>query len=243
MEYQPVKQIENEIYERDYSKREYDPEAERANAIFERAVNGSFFQNYNAAMDAIPKVIVQKDKENYEYLLKRCEEMAKQWHGRIKGVVDYQHWDSHIEVTLPCAEFGNPDELALLREIAEKAHLVTFTSNEEGGITVSIMINYFEELMTEEHRGYLKYKAIMDDGQLATMLNMPTLSPEDEAIAQRIKDILDRFEEETEVDSSTAFRAVMDYMKTQDEEKQTLEYMVAYLEYLLEKVLNGETAE
>ena len=129
------------------------------------------------------------------------------------------------------------------RGLPAKAHLVTFTSNEEGGITVSIMINYFEELMTEEHRGYLKYKAIMDDGQLATMLNMPTLSPEDEAIAQRIKDILDRFEEETEVDSSTAFRAVMDYMKTQDEEKQTLEYMVAYLEYLLEKVLNGETAE
>lgn len=235
--------MENEIYERDYQAQENTPENEMANAIFDRAMNGSFLRDYTAAMDAIPKVIVPKDKENYEYLLKRCDEIAKRWHGRIKGTVDYQHWDSRIELALPCMEFGDPEELSLLREIAEKAHLVTFTANESGGINLSIMINYFEELMTEEHRGYLEYEAIMNDEQLASMLNMPTLSPEDEAVAQRINDILDRFEAETDVDKTTAFRAVLDYMKKQDEGKLSLEYMAAYLEYLLEKILNGENAE
>lgn len=235
--------MENEIYERDYQAQEKTPEIERANAIFDRAMNGSFLRDYAAAMDAIPKVIVPEDKENYEYLLNRCDEVAKHWHGHIKGVVDYNRWESRIELTLPCVEFGDPEDLSLLREIAEKAHLVTFTANQNGGINLSIMINYFEELMTEEHRGYLEYDAIMNDDQLASMLNMPTLSPEDEAVAQRINDILDRFEAETDVDKTTAFRAVLDYMKKQDEGKLSLEYMAAYLEYLLEKILNGENAE
>lgn len=235
--------MENEIYERDYSTREHDSETERASAIFDRAVYGSFFREYNDAMKAIPKVVVPKDKENYEYLLKRCDAIAEQWHGHIKGVVDYEHWDSHIILTLPCLEFGNTEELELLREIAEKAHLVTVTANENGGITMNIMVNYFEEVMSEEFRSYLKYNAIMNDEQLATMLNMPSLSPEEEAIAQQIETILNRFETETEVDKTTAFRAVMDYMKTQDEEKQSLAYMSAYLEYLLDKILSGEDVE
>lgn len=235
--------MENEIYERDYQAQEKTPEIERANAIFDRAMNGSFLRDYAAAMDSIPKVIVPEDKENYEYLLNRCDEVAKHWHGHIKGVVDYHRWESRIELTLPCVEFGDPEDLSLLREIAEKAHLVTFTANQNGGINLSIMINYFEELMTEEHRGYLEYDAIMNDDQLASMLNMPTLSPEDEAVAQRINDILDRFEAETDVDKTTAFRAVLDYMKKQDEGKLSLEYMAAYLEYLLEKILNVENAE
>lgn len=235
--------MENEIYERDYQAQEDTAESKRANAIFDRAMNGSFFRDYAAALDAIPKVIVPKDKENYQYLLKRCDEIAKHWHGHIKGVVDYQHWESRIELALPCVEFGDPEELALLREIAEKAHLVTFTANESGRINMSIVINYFEELITEEQRSYLEYEAIMNDDQLATMLNMPTLSPDDEAKAQRINDILDRFEAETDVDKTTAFRAVLDYMKKQDEGKLSLEYMAAYLEYLLGKILNEENAD
>lgn len=235
--------MENEIYERDYQAQEDTAEIEMANAIFDRAMNGSFLRDYTAAMDAIPKVIVPKDKENYEYLLKRCDEVARRCGGHIKGMVDYHRWESRIELTLPFMEFGDPEELSLLREISEKAHLVTFTASESGGINLSIMINYFEELMTEEHRGYLEYEAIMNDDQLASMLNMPTLSPEDEAVAQRINDILDRFEVETNVDKTTAFRAVLDYMKKQDEGKLSLEYMAAYLEYLLEKILNGENAE
>lgn len=235
--------MENEIYERDYSEEEETPESKRANAILDRAISGGFFRDYTAAMDAIPKVIVQKDKENYEYLLCQCEKYAKQWHGRIKGMVDYKKWESHIELFLPFVEFGTPDELALLRDISEKAHLVTFSTNEEGGITVYIMINYFEELMTDAHREAIKYDAILNDEQLAAMLNMPTLSPEASAAVQRINEVLDRFDAETEVDRTTAFQSVLDYMMKQDAEKQTLEYMIAYLEYLLEKIKNGEDAD
>ena len=98
--------MENEIYERDYQAQEDTAEIEMANAIFDRAMNGSFLRDYTAAMDAIPKVIVPKDKENYEYLLKRCDEVARRCGGHIKGMVDYHRWESRIELTLPFMELS-----------------------------------------------------------------------------------------------------------------------------------------
>lgn len=38
----------------------------------------------------------------YEYLLERCDEFAKRHHGKIHGVVDFEHWDAHIDLTLQC---------------------------------------------------------------------------------------------------------------------------------------------
>lgn len=55
--------------------------------------------------------------------------------------------------------------------------------------------------------------------------------------------ILDRFDNETDIDRTTAFKAVLDYTMKQDEESQTLEYMADRLERLLEQILNGEDAE
>lgn len=97
--------------------------------------------------------------------------------------------------------------------------------------------------MTDEHEYYLKYSAIMDDEKLVSMLNLPKLSPEQEETAQRMNEILDRFDKETDVDRTTAFKAVLDYTMKQDEELQTLEYMADRLERLLEQILNGEDAE
>ena len=38
------------------------------------------------------------------------------------------------------------------------------------------MINYFEELMSEEYRSYLKYETLMEDEELASMFDIPELS-------------------------------------------------------------------
>lgn len=194
-------------------------------------------------MDKIPKIIVPEDKANYEYLLDRCDKFAERHRGYIRGIVDYHKWQSEIVMTLPFAEFCDPEDLAFLREIAEKSHSVTFEPDEDNGICVRIFICYFDELMTDAHEYYLKYSAIMDDEKLASMLNMPKLSSEQEETAQRMNTILDRFDEETDIDRTTAFKAVLEYMMKQDEDHQTLEYMADRLERLLEQILNGEDAE
>ena len=40
------------------------------------------------------------------------------------------------------------------------------------------MINYFEELMSEEYRSYLKYETLMEDEETGLHVDIPESSPE-----------------------------------------------------------------
>lgn len=228
------------IYEKDYRQKEDSEEDIRRAQIFDRAITGGFFDTYKSAMDKIPKYIVPEDKANYEYLLDRCDKFVERYRGQIRGIVDYHKWQSEIVLTLPFAEFGDPEDRAFLAEIAEKSHSVTFEPSENGGIRVRIFICYFDELMSADHKAYEKYNAIMDDETLASLLGMNMLSPEMTEATQRLKEILDCFEEETQFDRTTIFKALLARMQDVDKEKQSLELMVAFAEALLEKILNSE---
>ncbi len=230
--------MENIVFERNYELPK--EEDTLSSAIFEQAfAPGGFFEEYTKKTDAIPKVIVPEDKANYEYLLERGDGFAKKHHGRIRGVVDYRHWDSHIELFLPMLEFDDEEDMELLRDIGEKAHYLSVT-HENGKYRVYILINYFQELMSDEYGDYIKYETIMQDSALAAMLNMAELSEEDKATAQLIKEILDRFDNETNVDRTTAFRAVVDYLVKEESAEITVERIAAMLMMLLEKILDEE---
>ena len=232
--------MENTVFERNYEIVEKD---DRATAVFERAfAPGGFMEEFTKKMDSIPKVVVPKDKENYEYLLNRCDDYAKRHHGRIRGVVDYEHWDAHIDLYLRMLEFDDAEDMAFVKDIGEKAHYLCITPEESGGYRVHIMINYFEELMSEDYGSYLKYETLMEDEELASMFDIPELSPEEEAVALLIKEILDRFDNETKVDRTTAFKAALNYVMQQDEEaEKSIEGIAATLTVLLEKVLDEES--
>lgn len=229
------------IFEKDYRHKEDSEEDIRSAQILDQAITGGFFDTYKSAMDKIPKYIVPEDKANYEYLLDRCDKFVERYRGHIKGIVDYHKWHSEIVLTLPFVEFGDPEDRAFLAEIAEKSHSVTFEPSENGGIRVRIFICYFDELMSADHKAYEKYNAIMDDETLASLLGMEMLSPEMMETTQRLKEILDCFEEETQYDRTTIFKALLARMQDVDEDKQNLEMMVAFAETLLEKILNNET--
>lgn len=94
--------------------------------------------------------------------------------------------------------------------------------------------------MSEEYRSYLKYETLMEDEELASMFDIPELSPEEEAVVQLINEILDRFDSETQVDRTTAFKAAIRYLMQQDEEAMKLEKIAATLTVLLENVLEEE---
>lgn len=231
--------MENIVFERNYEIAEKD---DRARAVFERAfAPGGFMEEFTKKMDAIPKVIVPEDKENYEYLLNRCDDYAKRHHGRICGVVDYEHWDAHIDLYLRMLEFDDAEDMAFVKEIGEKAHYLCIMPEEGGGFRFHIMINYFEELMSEEYGAYLKYETLMEDEELASMFDIPELSPEEEAVIKLTSEILDRFDSETQVDRTTAFKTALNYVMQQDkEEEKSLEKIAATLTVLLEKVLDEE---
>ena len=138
-------------------------------------------------------------------------------------------------------EFDDAEDMAFVKDIGEKAHYLCITPEKDGGYRFHIMINYFQELMSEEHEAYLKYETLMEDEELASMFDMPELSPEDEAIALLIKEILHRFDNETKVDRTTAFKAAISYLMRQGDEKAlSVEKLCATLTALLEKVLDEE---
>ena len=231
--------MDNIVFERNYEIEEKD---DRARAVFERAfAPGGFMEEFTKKMDAIPKVIVPEDKENYEYLLKQCDDYAKRHHGRIRGVVDYEHWDAHIDLYLKMLEFDDAEDMAFIKDIGKKAHYLCITPEKDEAYRFHIMINYFQELISEEHEAYLKYETLMEDEELASMFDIPELSPEDEAVALLIKEILNRFDNETKVDRTTAFKAAISYlMRQSDEEALSVEKLCATLTALLEKVLDEE---
>ena len=101
------------------------------------------------------------------------------------------------------------------------------------------MINYFEEIMSEECGDYLKFVTLAEDEELAAMLNMG-ISEEDEAVVRLIGEILDRFDNETHVDKTTAFKAVASYLIQKDPDAISYELIAATLTALLEKVLDDE---
>lgn len=139
--------MENIVFERNYEKPK--DGSDHCTAIFDQAVEGGFFQRYCDMMNKVPKIIVPQDKENYEYLLNRCNQYAEQHYGRIRGVVSYERWDSTIDLYLPMLEFDDEEDMSLLRDIGEKAHYVNVSHQPDGGFCLHIMINYFEELASD----------------------------------------------------------------------------------------------
>lgn len=235
--------MENIVFDRNYEIEEA-KKSEKDAAIFEQVyAPGGFMDKLVQKLDAIPKVIVPEDEKNYEYLLKRCDAFAQKHHGRIHGVIDYERWDAHIDLYLPLLEFDDEEDMSLLKDIGEKAHYFCASLQENGDFHVHIMINYFQELMSDEYGDYLKYKTLLECDELAAMFGEPKeseLSPEEEAVTQLIKDILDRFENETSVDRTTAFRAVLDHMAKDENAEPSLEQIAVLLTALLEKVIEEE---
>ena len=233
--------MDNTVFERNYEKSQED--MEYCTAVFEQAVEGGFFERYCDMVDKVPKMINPQDKENYEYLVNRCDQYAKRHYGRISAVVDYERWDSKINLYLPMLEFTTEEDMLLLRDIGEKAHYVNITQQPDGKFRLHIMINYFDSMMSDVEAELIKYKALEQDEKLASMFQMPELSLEDNEVIQRMKVILDRFDKETAVDRTTAFKAVLDHIGKMDAESKTLEHMAEMLEALLDKVLEEENGE
>ncbi len=66
------------------------------------------------------------------------------------------------------------------------------------------------------------------------------LPEEDKATTQLINELLDRFDNETSVDRTTAFMAVVDYLVKEESADITVERIAAMLMMLLEKILDEE---
>ena len=94
--------------------------------------------------------------------------------------------------------------------------------------------------MPEEAKQLVEYDAIMKDERLASLLGMQdSFKPEDGPDLERIENLLERFETETELDRNDAFYAVFRLIIKSKDEDITLAKIADMMEVLLYLVLNG----
>ena len=92
--------------------------------------------------------------------------------------------------------------------------------------------------MSAEHNSFFEYEAFKQDKQLSQKQDPPPLNLTALDHAFQMKGILDRIDDETRIDRTTAFRAVLDKMTKEPEENWSLHYMATLLEALLYFMLN-----
>lgn len=198
--------MENLVYERDYADEHRKRREREGIAVLERVISGGFLKNLEDSYKALPKMIVPEYKANYEHLLDACDNIAKQLGGHIRGVVDYERWEAFVDVVLPYAEFASEEELQLLKEISEKVYSATFRATEDGNTNLRLYIPYFEDLVSDEEKEYLKYEELIKDPELLKQLGgLPDTSPKLDAFIVFMDGLLGSVEQATQQDRTEIF--------------------------------------
>lgn len=205
--------MEDIIFERDYTAENETAYEEGSVDILEQSIVGGFFERFYTSLKQVPKIIVPEYKADYDHLLNACDVLAKQSGGTIRGVVSYQLWEAVIELLLPHAEFATTENLLLLKDIAEKAQSVIFSTTETGKISLRLYVHYFEDLISDSDRNYLEYTAIMQDPKLVELIKEKTeISPELQLFADFLIMFLYSVAQATELDYATIFDEFLNRM-------------------------------
>ena len=75
--------MNNEVFKADYTRKD-EPSPDTGLGILELAKDTGFFRAYDDLMRSMPKIINQRDKQNYEELLHKLDALAKRKGGKIK---------------------------------------------------------------------------------------------------------------------------------------------------------------
>ncbi len=151
--------MNTEIFEMDYSE-EYKKRRKKSESndtdFLEQLNSNPIIAMIRELDSLLPKTVVEKDKDTYERLLKRCDEMAKIHGGKIYGIVDFENYDSRIVLTLPFFEFFAGHNMDLLNDMAVNTTNVLFRVLPDKNIQLTIYIPYFEEINAEINEEILK---------------------------------------------------------------------------------------
>ena len=142
--------MENIVYERDYKTQyQYDSESSMLTfrtSIYEAVKESGLFSQFKDKIQFYPRMVVPKSKANYEYLLPRLDALARNLGGTIHAEINYQRWESYIELDLPCLDFSFYTGYSLLTDIVKKTDSLSITATEDGWIRILLHINYFREI-------------------------------------------------------------------------------------------------
>lgn len=221
--------MDNIVYEHDYADEQRkviekrteiygDPEE-----VFKIITESGALREYNNTIRAIPKVVNPKDKENYEYLLSRLDDIARLHGGKIRGEIRYDAWEADINVHLPFFEFSGSDELQLLSEIGQRSHLVCFTPEENGSLRLHIMIRYFEDYAEAGYSDDLLEKIITSKPELLELFKRQEENKKAEFLRimkenPTVMEFFTRLGDEMDLDAEAVMRLFIDLLSADSDE-------------------------
>jgi DNA-binding XRE family transcriptional regulator len=145
--------MENQIYERDYRQAKERKRQVLHSTDFDvigELKAAGFFQKLNERLNQIPKVIVPEDKVNYDYLLEQCDAFAKRHGGRLRGIVDFEQYESHINLYVPFFEIDFPEDRRFIFDVLTRSTYFSFMPDKTGWTRLHIFINYFSEAISQD---------------------------------------------------------------------------------------------
>ena len=101
---------------------------------------------YEKSLMDKPRFILPQAPEIFEKTVEACEEVAREFSGRIKAKIDYSFYTATIELWCCYVEFEYGEFLSVLQEISHHALSVRFTPLESGDLHIEIMMPYFVSL-------------------------------------------------------------------------------------------------
>ena len=147
---EPVTPGTYDIYEKDYSAERKAYHAMRTEHGADEAFDLIKSRGIMAAIDKrfleLPHVINPAKKLAYDKCLQMLDSWAMLKGARIRGTVDYVHFDAHIEMICPFFEFLADRTFEYLRFIMSGARNLTFTPTDDGEIKMRACFDYFEDI-------------------------------------------------------------------------------------------------
>jgi len=188
--------LENVIYEKDYSQevekiREKTYTKSPADA-WDYIMDNGIMSKIGERFCDLPHIIIPQNKEIFEECEKKLDCFAFLHAGKIRSVVSYESFETHIYVELPFFEFHGED-LELIRFITQNMDMVHFYTTEEGWIRLSVSLEYFydagdkDAIITEEvsnHPELMDMMGSREDEEKEIVMNDPKLRAIIERLAE-----------------------------------------------------------
>jgi len=132
-----------------------DPEGDLAMDII-----GTVVHDLRKYEEEAVKVINPVVKQQYDQLLTLSDKMAKEYNGRIEGIVIVERNRAEIILEIPCFDFYNEEEHSFVRQAMEYTSSLALEPTKDGMLRFRMMFDYFQPLHTkEEHEAFLREAA------------------------------------------------------------------------------------
>lgn len=102
-----------------------------------------FLLTYETYLKSTPHFIIPSAPQLFQQAIANCEQIAKEFSGRLKAKIDYNHFKATIELWCCYVEFEQGEFMSILQSLSHQAKSICFTPLTSGDLHIEIEMPYF----------------------------------------------------------------------------------------------------